>query len=305
MSSGQAENIAPDEQAVDAFVSRVLREQKAREAAEALADEKNRELLEINRAHEQLLSGSIKLLTQVLAMAKPELFQKAEKIQRWARLLSNGMKVENPKELDLAAILYPIGIISLPDNIAHKYAKGAKLAADEKAMIDESQKTAFKLVDNIPHMQGVAMAIYYARKGYDGSEFPHDGIRGPKIPQSARILKILIDLADASTGISKNREGAFMHMAGQKQLYDLDILKVVYLALFEGAGEGESSEAALTLDPTVLHPGDILCEDIIDAHNSLLLASGAELTEISIKRLVAMWREQRFTRKVKVVREKQ
>lgn len=282
--------------------SRLKREQRARKAAEALIEQKSQELFDANQAQSQLLSGSIKLLTQVLSVARPELFEKSAKVQRWSRRIAANMKIEKPHELDLATVLYPIGVISLTDELAERCVSGQKLTDAEHILFEESQKAGYKMIDNIPYMGGVATTIYYSRKGYDGSDFPNDSVAGTQIPQAARILRVLIDLADAATGTGKNRTDAFMTLAGQKHKYDPEVLKVAYMTLLEQQAKEEEKEEVLTLEPMLLHSGDIVRKDITDVNDKLLLAAGSELTDLSIKRLVAFRLEKRFDQPVHVVR---
>ncbi len=270
------------------LAARLAWEHDARLAAEALNEKKSQEIFEAKKELEDLLSGSVKMLSDVLAMARPELFQKAAKIQRWARQIAPKLKVERPWELDLAAMLYPLGAISLPDDLAMKYVLCEPMDVEEKREVDECSQTAYELISNIPRMQRVAEAVLYSRKGYDGSGHPQNGIQGDKIPQNARILKILIDLADGSMGAGVTRSDGFMGMASCKHEYDLDILKVAYIALLEEENPGKEKRTSLSLSPAMLKAGDILLKDVVDKNNGLLLAAGSELSDLSIKRLQAM-----------------
>ena len=264
------------------------REIAARKVLESKLAGKERELQVLMREMQKIQVGGIKMLTDVLALARPEVFQKATKVQRWARRLAKKIKVEKPWELDLAAILYPLGVIALPDELALKYALAEPLSGEERRMIDESTVTAFKLLDSIPRMGGVAQAVLYCRKGFDGSGYPADGLAGMKLPQNARMLKILIDLTDASSGEGVTRADGFVTLASRKNEYDLEILRVAYIELLEAESSESETVKSLTLPVALLHPGDILLKDIVDSKNRLLLASGSELSEISIKRLKSL-----------------
>ncbi len=270
---------------VNTLKIRLLREKKARLAAEALIEEKSQELFLAKKEQEQILTGGIKMIADVLALARPEVFQKAAKVQRWARLVAPKLKVDRPWELDLAAMLHPLGIVGLPDELADKYAHDEALSEEERRIIDESTQTAYQLVNNIDRMRGVAEAIRYCRKGFDGSGIPQDGIEGHEIPRAARILKVLIDLAEASTGATTTRADGFLKLASHKQEYDLDILKICYIELLEVAAKKKPEGTKLSLWPGMLKVGDIVVDDIVDVKGRLLLSCGQELSEISIARL--------------------
>jgi response regulator RpfG family c-di-GMP phosphodiesterase len=203
----QLKTASPSPITVEAVLARLQREVAARKAGEEALAARNRELELAGRNQERLLGGGVKLMTDILATARPEVFQKAAKVQRWARRLSKSIKVEKGWELDLAALLYPLGVISLPDELAAHYAADLPLGEADALRIAESALVASRLIANMPRMDGVARTVFYARKGYDGSGWPKDGPSGAELPQSARILKVLTDLADAATGASRTRGG--------------------------------------------------------------------------------------------------
>lgn len=282
--------------------ARLAREKRARAAAEALIESKSRELFDANNELAQMLSGSVKILADVLAMAKPEVFQKAGKVQRWARKVTPDLGIDRPWELDLAALLYPLGIISLPEEVTTKYALDMELSDEERALVEESPGSAMQLLENMPRMGGVARAIYYSRKGFDGSGFPADDMRGADIPEAARVLHVLIDLADRATGVGKTRAEAFAQMAAQKQVYDVEILKICYAHLNKKPEEETGGRHLLRLAPSLLQPGDIVHSDIVDKEGHLMLAAGSELSEIGIKRLHTRYIQKGMVEKVSVTR---
>lgn len=271
---------------VNMALARLKHEQAARKVAEQFAESKNRELSIALKAQEQLLRGGVKLMTDILATARPEVFQKAAKVQRWTRQISRHMTIDKAWELDLAALLYPMGVISLPDDLAAKYAADIALDEEEALLIEESALVASRLIANIPRMDGVARAVFYARKGYDGSGWPADGPSGNELPQAARILKVLIDLADAATGASRTRDDAFRKLAHSHARYDPEIFAVARTVLM--VIEPTPSEGMVSIRPMLARTGDVLVKDLTDQDGRLLLSAGTELTELSAHRLLSL-----------------
>jgi len=252
------------------------------------------------KALEQLLAGGVKLMTDILATARPEVFQKAAKVQRWARRLAKHMRVEKTWELDLAALLYPMGLISLPDALADRYAADMPLQPEEAARIEASALVASRLIANIPRMEGVARTVFYAHKGFDGSGWPKDGPAGEDLPQAARILKVLIDLADLATGSSRTREAALARMAEHAERYDPKVLAVATRVL--RVPETQPSEINIEIPPQLAHTGDVLVHDLIDEGGRLLLSAGVELTELSAQRLVSLAQSRQLPATIMVTR---
>ncbi len=285
---------------INMALARLKHEQAARKVAEQFAETKNRELSVALKAQEQLLRGGVKLMTDILATARPEVFQKAAKVQRWARQMAKHMTIEKGWELDLAALLYPMGVISLPDDLAAKYAADMPLSEEEALRIEESALVASRLIANMPRMDGVARTVFYARKGFDGSGWPKDGPSGVELPQSARILKVLIDLADAATGESRTREDAFLKLARNKARYDPDIFVVARTLLL--VIETPPAEGVSSIRPVMARPGDILLNDLTDQEGRLLLSAGTKLTELSANRLLSLARTSSLPEFIRVSR---
>lgn len=260
-------------------------ERRPSPAARKGADDHERQLALANRNLEQLLAGGVKLMTDVLALARPEVFQKAAKVQRWARRLATHIHVEKAWELDLAALLYPMGVIALSDELAAKYATNQPMSPAEVLTIEESSLVASRLIANIPRMQGVARTVFYAHKGYDGSGWPKDGPQGNELPQNSRILKVLIDLADEATGLTRTREGAFAKMSEMAGRYDPDIFRVACEVLKTPLVQPTEVELTLTLEE--LLPGDILVHDLVDTEDRLVLSAGSQLNELGTQRLLS------------------
>ncbi|MBB4301539.1 response regulator RpfG family c-di-GMP phosphodiesterase [Rhodobium orientis] len=286
---------------VQALAQRLAREKRARLAAEATVECQSRELCVANMQLKQLFDGSMKVLADVLAMARPELFQKAGKVERWARRIAPHLTIDNVWVLELAAMLYPIGMLSLPDDIIQKKALDADLSADERKMLAESTQAAHDLLITIPRMEPVARAVLYCNKGFNGSGYPYDGVKGREIPEAARVLKVLIDLSDEATGVDRTRD--FKKMAEHRELYDLEILKVAYAHLRRAQGQQDAVGVPKTLAPSQLLPGDVVDRDIVDAQNRLLLAAGSVLSEITIRRLCSLRMAKLVAEEIDIVRK--
>ncbi len=238
---------------------------------------------------EQTLSGSVKVLTDMLSLAKPEAFKKTSKVQKWAKVLAPTLDMPNGWEINLATMLYPVGAVTLPDSIAARHYSGEPLDPQEQKLVEALPLAAKELIDNIPRLEGVARAIYYSRKSYDGSGFPNDEIKGNDLPAVSRLLKILIDLVDLISDQDLSLQDAFEELDGCSHLYDNGILQVAKRLLQDEEGyDGPKIQVFEHLPATRLHEGDMIMKPVKDKQGRILLASGAELTSILIKRLKSM-----------------
>jgi response regulator RpfG family c-di-GMP phosphodiesterase len=233
---------------------------------------------------EKTLAGSVKVLTDVLALAAPKTFRHSARFRDWARIVSPELEIALPWELEIAAMLSPIGLVTLPSALAAKWESGKLLSADEQKIVDQLPAAGKRLVGNIPRMQGIAEIIYYQDKNYDGSGFPEDGVKGSEIPLGGRILKIFKALNDVCQAAAPN-DAAFEKLAQQRGKFDPHLLHNIANCLMEFEAEETQETGFMSIPVGRLREGDILKTDVIDIHGALLLSQGTRLSATTIERL--------------------
>lgn len=170
------------------------------------------------------LSGSVSLLTELLAMANAVSFGRAEKTRDYVRTFLASGKIRDRWEFEVAAMLSRIGTITMPETILNKVASGQELGKVEESMFDRIPKIGHDLLINIPRLNNVARIVLYHRKNFDGTGVPGDSIAGDMIPYESRVLKIFNDMVDLeSTGMS--RASVFGVMSGRVGWYDPEIMQ--------------------------------------------------------------------------------
>jgi response regulator RpfG family c-di-GMP phosphodiesterase len=240
---------------------------------------------------ERTLAGSVKVLVDVLALFDADAFAGTVRIRRWLADLLKTLKYGNRWELDVAAMLSPIGQMTLPPEITAKLRKGEALAKAEEDLVRRAPAIGKRLIANIPRLEAVSNLIYYQNKGYDGSGFPVDEFAGQDIPFGARLLKILGDLArfDKEELPSK---GAFESLEANDAQYDPELLAKVRERFLGNAEEGGAETAEpvilrteLKVNLDQLRPDDKTVTQIVTKDGILILDAGHVLTELHIERL--------------------
>jgi DNA-binding NtrC family response regulator len=84
---------------------------------------------------EQTLAGSVKVLTEVLAQLNPTIFGKAMRAKRWCDRIAGPIGYPHPWELGLAALLAPIGYVSLPPDILARLGEDKALQPLERDVV--------------------------------------------------------------------------------------------------------------------------------------------------------------------------
>lgn len=231
---------------------------------------------------EKTLAGSVKVLVDVLTASFPESFRQVGRLREWAKLLHGRIENLNGWELDMAILLSGLGTALLPAQIRVKMDTNKSLDETEEQIVEQTPELARDLITNIPRLDCVGNAIYYKGKGFDGSGFPYDGVMGIRIPLSARLLKILIDL---NRNCTDNRFSpiAFSMLERSSHVYDPQIYAIVKSVLLEQLND----ETVMVVEVPVrtLQSGDETLGDIRSTDDKLLLAAGLTLNDAMIKKI--------------------
>jgi len=235
---------------------------------------------------ERTLAGSVKVLLDVLMILAPEAFGRTTQLRNMARKMATRLKLSDPWELNVAAMLSPIGQITLPSETLAKIRAGAPLSTAEREILARTPEVSRNLIANIPRLEKVSQWIYYQNKGFEGHGFPDDGVAGTEIPLGARILRVLIDLVEA-----REREGsipgAFKKLGENSVHYDPDILEAARACFLDEANRSAQPAANESLKVPIhrLKPGDRLISDIEAESGSLVVSAGHEFSQADIERL--------------------
>ena len=233
---------------------------------------------------EQTLAGSVKMLIDVLSVNAPEAFSMTRRLRNWARKLAVQLDMRNAWELELAAMLSPIGQITLPSEVAAKIRTGAALTPAEWEMANRAPEIGSELIANIPRLKGVSDIVRFQYKGFDGSGFPNDWVTGEEIPLGARILKVLIDLA-AADGADTPTQSTFGKLEKKSHLYDPEILSAARSCVGVQSDQSGNTQAEPVIQLPIdrLRPGDRLVSELRTESGNLALSAGYELTPAQVE----------------------
>ncbi len=253
---------------------------------------------------DKTLSGSIKVVTDMLAMIDPESFGRTDQMRRWCRKVAQQLDLKKHQwKLELASMMAPIGLAALPPEVAAKARSNEPLSPMEKEMVDATAETAHNLICNIPRLNEPASYIRYQNKNVDGSGFPNDDCAGTAIPIGARIIRILNTLITAKeTG--QDLADTLTAMEQAPNVYDQELVGQVTMALADELGNTpNTSDQIIEIDLWKLEPGDVLLSPINDeAQDQLILAEGVTITKLHLDRLTNLQRLRELTKVVKIQR---
>src|SRR3989304_7745085 len=125
----------------------------------------------ITAEHELLshtLSGSIKVLTDVLGLVNPAAFGRASRVHRLVRQLCREMGLRRAWLIEIAAMLSQIGCVAVPEETLSKIFKGENLSFAEGEAFLTHPQTGRDLLIAIPRLEEAAEIIAHQDDLYNG-----------------------------------------------------------------------------------------------------------------------------------------
>lgn len=229
---------------------------------------------------EKTLKGSIKILFEILALINPAIFERANRLRMLAQNVTACTAPELLWETELAALLSQIGVAILPKDIQQKKEKGMILDEREEALYFSHPKFGKLLVNNIPRLEGVAEAIYYQYKHFNGDGFPPGKAKEMEIPFTGRLLKVIMDfdelIQQGNAGLS-----AIEVMYHRWGVYDPIILSTLEKFVKSQKQAGVVKSVAVE----EVEEGMILAKDVVDQKGKILYPLGTIITDVMVIQL--------------------
>lgn len=231
---------------------------------------------------EKTLTGTVRVLMEILSLTNEEAMGRAGRIKRFVRDVAIHMGEMDIWLYENAAMLSQIGCITLPEAVIKKIGSGEKLEPEELQLYNQHPFIAADMLRKIPRMEKVARIISYQEKYFNGRGLPVDKIKGTDIPLGARILKLVLDY-DLYINRGMSRKKALLKITDKKERYDPRVFKAFVEVL-----RAEENYKVRNLELKELIPFMVLMDDVITLNGSMLLKGGHEVTETISEKLRRM-----------------
>ncbi len=224
---------------------------------------------------EQTLSGALQVLTEVLSLVNPAAFSRAERARRYIHHVVTAMKLGNPWQYEVAAMLSQLGCVTLaPETIDAVY-RGEALTPNEEAQYEAHPNVAYALLSRIPRLEPIAWMIQ------------HQNRPAPREADS--------EMADMRLGAEILR----LILAYEKSIHQgMSRTEAAHLLARQNTNfSPEFFHALVTLDPNSeesevrkcriddLSPGMIIQQEVRSYQGTLLVSKGQEVTSTVIFKL--------------------
>jgi putative two-component system response regulator len=116
---------------------------------------------EIQSLLSKTLTGSIRVMLDVLAMTQPEIVQQSTRLRQYAKVMMQGLPIQ-PQDawvIELAAMLVNFGCVSVPSSVLQRKMSGFILTPGEQEKLISFPAVSAEIIGKIPRMEKVAEII--------------------------------------------------------------------------------------------------------------------------------------------------
>jgi hypothetical protein len=221
----------------------------------------------------------VSVLTDVLELAQPSVFGRAERLQEIVAALQKGLALEIQWEYKLAARLAMLGFALLPEQDRARFEMNALSGADLQATMRAASATGRRIIERIPRLGTVAQIIGQ-QASVDGSAIiPNPKTDREKALMGATLVRVAVEW-DALV-----RQGlSYSAAAGElrKSMPELSAKSALILSELEF---DEVDDFGVEVDVARLEEGMILLDDVLTSDGLMLIRSGRRLTWTIIEKL--------------------
>lgn len=123
------------------------------------AVEQRRLILAEKELLEKTLFDAVKTLTELLSLVHPTAFSRSSRLHAYVGQVLEAVPTEGAWQVELAALLSQIGLVSVPGETLARHEAGQPLGEREAAMIAKAGSVAERLVGKIPRLEHVASML--------------------------------------------------------------------------------------------------------------------------------------------------
>jgi hypothetical protein len=225
---------------------------------------------------QETLIGCIKSLMEVLAIASPAAFGRAERIKRVALECAARSGCANFWQLEAAALLSQLGYVALPPAILDKLHAGKALSAAEMDQVGAVPNIANKLLEHIPRLEPVIQIL-------DALTWPDarvGAMNNGTIGLGAKILGAVLEYeAQSAQGISP--DAAFLHLRTRLPRYGESVIGALERCLAAQLKADDTLEVALRN----VRPGMLILQETRAQNGALVIPRGSEVTKAFLQRI--------------------
>jgi hypothetical protein len=239
------------------------------------------------------VKGSIELLSELLAIVKPNVFSNFNRVKKYIRHMATEIGETGTWDFEVAGMLYSLGYLTLPEDLVTKILQpNSELTAHEKIALQDVPLISSKLINHIPRLENIAEMVRLSDK-VNHLIHKDAGAEEGRILRGADLLKIALQF-DKLLESGHNNKSA-IELLKSDESYRLELVEQL------SSLPVNNEESVITVNVDNLLPGMVLLEDMITDNHSTLLAKGNELTEDLLVRIKLYTKNQKISRPIHII----
>lgn len=223
---------------------------------------------------QKTLVGSMRALSDVLAIANPIAFGNVSRVQELALGLATHMKLPEQWALEFASVAAQLGHIALPERTLRRLYAAETLSAEESAQVARSALVAEGILQRIPRLGPVINILSHLAA--DRKEGATKSVEA----RAAEILRVASTFAVVES-TTTSRDAAVHRLQAQAGRFDPEVMKALTELLGLEVGTNEVIEVPIGR----IRVGMILAEDLCTRTGALLVPKGYRVSESFVARL--------------------
>ena len=231
---------------------------------------------------EQTLSGSVRMLIEILGLVAPAASSRASRLQRYTIELAAALGLEQRWQWGLAAFVSQIGCVALPKEILQKIEAEQALSDEERRLYDGHPEIAGRLLAAIPRLDDVAAIVGGQFNMPELAEKPDQIGLWDVRSVGQLLLRTSIEL-DRQLMRGAHRDAAIETLRTSKLGFPASVIHA--LRILTVVKEATVVRQIRLLD---LAPGMVLDEDLFSTKGIRLVPAGLEVTRTVIVRLMSI-----------------
>lgn len=221
------------------------------------------------------LNGSIQVLMEILSILDQSVFSMAQRRRKAAAKVASGLNVPELWDIEMAAMLSDIGMVTLPEGTKERYHNHEKLSPSDMEMVLNIPIASSNLIKRIPRLDRVAEIIRLQNQDCGKKD----------IPIGARILRVVSEyFRIVSKGSTPQEALNILRMAPER------FCSEVVNALTNSSdrfGDGNKAKKRIReVSISELKIGQVLKSDVRTANRMLILKANQVLGAAHLQRIL-------------------
>ncbi len=230
---------------------------------------------------ENTLTGSIKVLTEILSLVNPAAFSHTNRIKRYVIHIVKQLNLPNQWQFELAAMFSQIGCVAIPPDILDLVYTGETLPEDKQKIYSSHPLVGSMLLAHIPRLEIISKMIGSQQKPFKDYTKQKKDFKEYVVDIGSQILRAIVDL-DQFMIHGHSFRSALKKLRMQKNIYNPHILEALENLEDDGL---DTTNLIKQLKIKNIMPGVIAYENIKDKKGVLLVPKGQEITYAVIAKL--------------------